>query len=351
MQPSNTSHNKTSFGGVLQPLVDMLGHSQRTGERLVGQEVVTNDKSVRVIIALDAENDIHLLISPVPDKDSRFSKLDLKGLKIDTREWGVAGLPAQMYLDLSCVTGKQPSFKRPFLRFAEDVLYEIDRSGLTPADAVYRTGLRWRRFWSADISAEVTREWLHGIFGELLFLDELINRFGGNIIENWNGPLGSDHDFQTGTDLAVEIKTSTETPFKIHCNIRQLDSKLFNKLYIVCYKLSSSENGMCIPELVRRIEAKLGDDVQMLDKFYERLSSAGYHRQLEPQYDEFALNTSDAGVFKVDEKFPKIAESSFINPPDHRISNIRYTLQLTGLDELKVDDISDDLKKLSNEKQ
>jgi hypothetical protein len=337
------SHNKITSGGTLQPLADLLSRSKISGDGLTGQEVVINDKRVRVILAVDADAGIHLLISPVSGDSSVLSKLGLKGLSVVTKEWAVAGLPVQQYLDISCMTGATPSFKRPFLKFAEDVLYEMDTFRSVPAEAVRRTCLRWQRFWSENVSDEVTKEWLHGIFGELLFLRELIERFGGVAVNKWTGPSGADHDFQTGTDLAVEVKTSSETPFMIHCNIRQLDTDLFNKLYIVCYKLTPADGGTTLSDLVQEIESKLADDSDNLDQFYGRLAAAGYRRQLEPRYDESILSASPAAVFTVDDEFPKITEKSFIASPDHRITGIRYSLQLSGISELSIGDIANEL--------
>lgn len=339
------SRSEISFGGILQPLLESLAKNPKRDGYLAGQDVVIPArKDLRAVIALDSNNDTHLLIAPAASDDARFSRFDLRGLRIENKEWVIADNPAQKYLDIACSTGEMPSFRRPFLRFSEDVLFEISRQGVSPTDAVYRTGLRWKRFWSADLPVEMTKEWLHGILGELSFLRDLIQRTGPTAVRNWTGPLGEDHDFQAGTDLGIEVKASVEMPFKIQCNIRQLDQTIFKKLYIACYKVNDSELGWSVPGLVKEIENLLGSDDEEMDGFYERLAAAGYSRQLEPVYEEHAASISPVTIFRVDETFPKITESSFINPPDHRISAIRYSLQLTGLSELTPDIIGDDLK-------
>lgn len=337
-------NNKISFGGILGPLLESLERKQRQSGRLVGQDVVISEREdIQAIIAVDADDDVHLLISPAHSEDARFSRLELKGLKVENRGWSVSGRPVQGYLDVSCSTGTLPAFRRPFLRFAEDVLYEISKTKNTPADAIYLTGMKWKRFWSDDVLNEVTSEWLHGIAGELSFLSHLIDKFGSASVSAWAGPARKDHDFQTGTDLAVEVKASVDMPFKIHCNIRQLDPSIFKKLYIVCYRVAASEKGVPLPALVEKIEGMLGGDEKILDNFHEKLAAAGYSRQSEQAYNQFPLEISPASVFLVDDSFPKIAESSFVSPPDHRISNIRYTLQLVGLDGLTLDDIAGEL--------
>ncbi|MDO8495235.1 MAG: PD-(D/E)XK motif protein [bacterium] len=346
------SPSKISFGGILQPLIESLERSPRQTGRLVGQDVVLPAREdIQAVIALDSENDIHLLISPAAVDESRFLQLEFRGLKIANREWTVVGRVTQQYLDITCSTGSLPSFRRPFLRFAEDVLYEISRAGILPGDAAHRTALRWKRFWSADVSAEISMRWLHGLFGELTFLMDLVQRFGPAVIRAWSGPLGKDHDFQVGTDLAVEVKASVDVPFKIRCNIRQLDTSIFKKLYVVCYRIVSSENGATLSAIVEEIENMIGDDEQALDSFHEKLVSAGYSRQLEQVYNQCPLEISSAAAFLVDDLFPKIAESSFVNPPDHRITDIRYTLQLTGIEALTLDTIEQELAHFGKNKR
>lgn len=344
MKLSNISRNtKASFTGALQPLVDLLSRSERQPGRLSGQEVVVPEQDAKVIIALDSEDNIHLLISSHDFADTRLEKIGLRGLKVDFREWSVAGMPTQNYLDLSCATGSLPAFKRPFLKFSEDVVHELSQEPGTPGDAVYRTCMRWQRFWTTEIQSDISREWLYGIYGEILFLNELIKRFGPGVVQRWEGPLGSDHDFQVNTNLAVEVKTSSKVPFVIHCNIRQLDTDLFDKLFLLCYRLTISDAGLSLPDLVKVTENLLGNENVMLDKFYERLAAAGYQRQLESSYSQHLFDASAPAVFPINETFPRITERSFTTAPDHRIDGIRYTLTLAGLEKLEIDDVIDDL--------
>ncbi len=349
MKPSNTSRSESGFGGVLQPLVDLLRRTDRRSGHLAGQDVVLPRADIQAIVALDSAEDVHLLITPAAGDDERFSKLDLRGLRVADRDWSVSGRAPQRYLDISCSTGTSPTFLRPFLRFAEDVLYEVGAPGVNPVDALYRTGLRWRRFWSPEVEAQVTQEWVRGLCGELRFLEQIIKRFGPSACQSWSGPLGHDHDFQRGTDLAVEVKTSAEMPFTIQCNIRQLDPGIFRRLYLVCYRVSRSDDGVALPQLVSQVEEATGTNAEMLDFFYRSLAAVGYRRELENIYAENRFEISDGAVFSVDESFPTVTERSFSTPPDHRVSNIRYTLQITGVDSLGLDDVAHELGSLGAE--
>lgn len=347
MKPSHTSPSDSPFAGVLLPLVDLVARQPRRSGHLAGQDVVLPRDDVRAIVALDSEDDIHLLLSPASSDDARFTRLELRGLRISDRDWSVGGRPAERYLDISCETGTTPSFRRPFLRFAEDVLQELVASETSTGDAVYRTGARWRRFWSADTSTHISPEWLHGLLGELAFLAAAAGGLGTSIVRSWTGPLGHDHDFQLGNDIAVEVKASSQIPFTIHCNLNQLDPGLFRTLYLVCYRLTPSDTGVSLSDLVKQIEAMMKEDEGDLDLFYRALAAAGYRRDQEPAYSEHRFQLSAAAAFPVTASFPRLTESSFVAPPDHRISGIRYTLQLTGLGEVPLGSILSDLARLS----
>lgn len=337
-----------TFAGILEPLVNVLEHSTRQQGRLVGQEIVMHHrKDIQAIIAIGEKSDVHLLITPASNNDLRLNKISLKGLRINDMEWSVSGHPVNRYLDVSC-SGALPGFKRPFLRFAEDVLFEMLHSVTPPADAVYKTCLRWQKFWSPESTKEITREWINGLFGELLFLRDLIKKYGSGTVDYWTGPLGRDHDFQKTEDIAVEIKTSVEIPFRITCNLNQLDSELFKKLYIACYRLTPSDNGVTLPDLAREIERLLKNNDSQLNLFYERLASAGYEFQHESIYREYKIDHEPVVMFLVDSNFPKIVEKSFIKAPDHRITNIKYTLQLTGLDGVTIEATLSDLSKFKD---
>lgn len=347
MKQSNTYHNSYSFGGILQPLVDQLEHTQRQDEKLTGKEIIVPRRDIRCLIALDIEN-IHLLITPAPENDDKLKELDLKGLKISVRDWYVTSFPINRYLDISCTTGILPAFRRPFLRYCEDVLCEITQTPvITPAEAVYKTTRRWKKFWSPDAQTEITKEWAYGLIGELLFLTELITKFGPESVYSWTGPQGKNQDFQHGSDLGVEVKTSVEVPPKITCNIYQLDPDLFKSLFIACYRFTPAETGIALPELVRKIEDQMKDDQDALQEFYDRLSLTGYSPAYEQKYTCFRVNSSSPDLLPVDARFPKITERSFVEPPDHRISGIRFTVQLNDIEKTTMDSVTGVLSQLA----
>jgi len=326
-----------TYGGVLEPLLHTVEQTAPTGAgRLAGQHVVTPRQDVAVLIAVDGEQNVHFLVAPVAADISRFARFNLKALSVARKEWSIGGAPTQQYLDLTCSGGTQAAYRRPFLAFCEDLLVDLERPGIMPDDAAYRTCVRWRRFWSADDGSTVTVEWVRGQLGELLFLEALIGRLGAGAVKVWTGPARHDHDFQAMSRVAFEVKVASSIPYVVECNLNQLDSTLFEELYLVCYHASRAEAGESISDVVARIESSLREDEEALDLFSAALHTAGYRRQRRTDYDNFRFAVDGPHLYLVDEEFPRITSSSFAVPPDARIRGVRYRLQLVGLETLRL---------------
>lgn len=337
MKQSLTLDNNQSFSGVLFPLVESLEKNKPAEGKLSGKEIVLPGKDLLAIIAYDFTGNLHLLIPQSGEKSmvERFNNIPLKGITVILNELEIEGYPRQQYFDLCCITGSYPTFKRPFLRLVEDILFDLTNTVLMPIECVYKTFIKWQSFWSKEKTEEVSKDWIQGLYGELVFLSQMIDDFGPKVLMNWTGPNGLDHDFQTGTKLAVEIKTSTLNPSVIVCNIKQLDSKLFDKLYLGCYQINYGEaEGSTLPEIVYNIISKL-EDVPDLTEFYNKLALVGYVWEDEDQYRKLIIRDCNLTIYQVTESFPKISENSFKISPDHRISNIKYKLELVGLESLK----------------
>lgn len=327
-----------SYSGVLEPLLRSAERSAPTAEgRLTGQRVVTHRREMTAFIAVDADQNVHFLLAPAPASDERFARFNLKGLTVRGREWAVGGETRQRYLDLTCAGGTQQAFRRPFLAFCEDLLLDLDSAGTTPEDAAFRTCNRWQRFWTADDDGPVSIEWLRGLLGELRFLEMLVEALGPTVVSRWTGPAGEDHDFQAMRRVAFEVKVASGVPYTIECNLHQLDSTLFDELYLVCYQAVREDDGESIVAIIARLEAALGNDEQALDRFLDALQAAGYRPQRRADYDAFRFAVDGPFFYVVDDDFPRITTASFTAPLDGRIRGVRYRLQLTDLSPLQRD--------------
>jgi hypothetical protein len=322
-----------NYAGILEPLLASLEHGRGSGTgRLAGQRVVTPRQDVSVLLAVDGEQNVHFLLSPAPPSDARFTRFNLQALTIARREWAVGGHAASAYLDLTCTGGTEAAYRRPFLSFCEDLLIDLERPGSMPEEAAFRTCSRWQRFWTADEGGPVSVEWTRGLLGELRFLELLVQTIGPRAVSTWTGPDAQDHDFQAMSRVAFEVKVSSTVPYTIECNLNQLDSSLFDELYLVCFQAVRTDAGEAITDVVTRIEAELRDEEATVDEFYRRLHSAGYRRQRRSEYEAFRFTVDTPHFYAVGPDFPRITSASFSTPLDARIRGIRYMLQLVGVE-------------------
>lgn len=336
------------YGGIVGPLFNSLRKgSGPKADRLLGQEVKTTRGDVKAFVAIDAEQNVHLVISPAPESDERFRRFRLRTFRIEVRDWVVADQKVRKYLDICCVTGGQEALLRPFVAFCDDLLIDLDDGISSPEAAAFRTARRWYSFWTRE-SAELSQQAIRGLLGELSFLEFLVREHGPKALSSWTGPEGQDHDFQAGHDIAFEVKTSGSIPYNIECNLNQLDRGLFGKLFLVCFKVQKSEDGISLPELVGRVSGLLKGDDAAVETFDEKLTLAGYSRKKEAEYSLHRYAISPAEVFPVTDGFPAITLKSFVRPPDMRVLDVRYVLELSGLESSPLDAalLSDDLRRL-----
>lgn len=217
----------------------------------------------------------------------------------------------------------------------------------SPEAGTFRTARRWYSFWTRE-STELSQQAIRGLVGELSFLEFLIQGNGSKALAAWTGPEGQDHDFQSGHEIAFEVKTSNTIPYNVECNLNQLDRGFFAKLFLVCLKVEKSAGGVSLPEVVGRIDGLLRGDDPALDTFNEKLILAGYTRQRETEYGLHRYAISPAEAFLVTDAFPTITMKSFIRPPDMRVLDVRYVLEISGLPSLPLDAsaLSADLRRL-----
>lgn len=326
------------YRGIVGPLLNSLrAGAAPKPNRLVGQEIKTSRTDTTVFVALDSEQNAHLVVSPAPASDQRLRRFALKAFGITVSDWSVSARKAQNYLDIRCVVSGNEALLRPFEAFCDDFLVDLEDGTPTPEDAVLRTATRWHAFWARQDS-DLSQQAMRGLLGELTFLEFLIREHGPKAVRCWAGPEHHDHDFQSGHDVAFEVKTSSRIPYQIECNLNQLDRGLFAKLYLACFRIGAARTGVSLPDQVARVSGALqGDDAALL-LFEERLAMAGYSRANEIDYATHRFDVGAVELFAVDAGFPAITLSSFATPPDMRVLDVRYTLEVTGLSSLALDD-------------
>lgn len=212
-----------------------------------------------------------------------------------------------------------------FCALAEYVLERLALLDNVHFDTFRKIIDEWRSFAQGDNDAIKEKAQI-GIFGELLFFHELLQRSGGNFaLISWTGPEKSKVDFTISTDKAVEVKTSKD-PLKNEVTISSIDqlSSGFDFHYLRRYGLIETINGMTICDLYKLINSYLSE-YELKFAFRMKLLSSGFNPSKE--YDNLLrlemATKIDYDVQKDD--FPKI-----VPPLNEKIVKLSYTIRLDG---------------------
>ena len=152
-------------------------------------------------------------------------------------------------------------------------------------------------------------------------------------IDCWQGPLDSIQDFYLNTG-ALEVKTTiSKNGFDASINsLEQLDNTLVSPLYLIGVKLSLSEVGISLSNLIEEIKKEWVEDAEAIEKFNIKLLHAGYFEELSKEYKRTFLK-NEIITFIIDEQFPKITK-----PTLHKeITKVKYTIDLDLIDTNKID--------------
>lgn len=170
------------------------------------------------------------------------------------------------------------------------------------------------------------REREQGLFGELVYLENLINKDGDNAIISWTGPDMLKHDFVIDDKNEVEVKTTTNQKQLIVTitSENQLEKDELESLKLKVYLLEKNPYGEDIVTLIDRIKSKI-TDIQMLQAFNIKISMFG----IDPNTykSEYFFKVLNEYEFEVDDKFPKLCKT---NLPGE-IFDVKYKLNLNNI--------------------
>jgi hypothetical protein len=181
-------------------------------------------------------------------------------------------------------------------------------SSLTVALAHIR---RWKAFWAGGAFQHLSPEEVRGLFAELIFLLELIERPSSisEAVAAWLGPERSHQDFIFG-NTAVEIKSlsGTERSSVKISSEDQLES-LNDQLFLRIYRLSSLAEAIgarSLNGLVDQVRDRLSE-AEAIDEFERKLAIHRYAPL--PLYDDPKFVVSETRSFRVRGDFPRLVRS------------------------------------------
>lgn len=291
-----------------------------------------------VLCALGPDGKRHLLV-PVPPHAA---------VQADIRAAAVHLLPLSLQED---------AFSRPYanLVLLRDDLVDIFTGLCADIVAVLAVGTAepivvveqvldgWHELFRSG--SQLGIEQLAGLFGELLFLNALLDR-DPRLVTAWQGPLRSPHDF-VANGWAAEVKATTSTDgrmVRIH-GLDQLVDPPGGSLMLRWMRLETSvAAGRSLPEIVESTTKRIGRPRE----FWQLLARAGYLIADGERYGGIRFALVEEAGYRVTADFPRVVPSSFVDGAPAGISHLSYTLDLDlGPAPMQADEITDFLNAMA----
>jgi hypothetical protein len=209
------------------------------------------------------------------------------------------------------LTRKESGSVELFAEMVGDIAGVIDAASGDGEDKILRALLgrirSWQEFMGRGVQALGTEAEI-GLIGELTILDAMLDVGFPSVfaLTAWIGPLDGKQDFEIGHG-AVEVKSTLATsgfPAKIG-SLQQLDNSIRTPLFVAGVRLTQSESGRSLPDIVTSLRARMNEDAEAKRVFGDRLLSAGFFDSHADRYPRrFSVNNSR--VIEVGEGFPRI---------------------------------------------
>jgi hypothetical protein len=286
-----------------------LRDSLKKGNHSYLSRIYTTSYGLSLIYAMMRDNERRALYFP-SDEKAIDNMPQCKGLsirKVHLYEYS----PVDYYCEIAQSPGSEGYI---FEIIIEDIRKNVDElmSEQKIAASTASRLLKWKSFFAQERNVLLSSERQQGLYGELLFLKELIGIYGSAAVSFWTGSDYETHDFYMRGN-AVEVKTtSTKAPYKMHISSEyQLDdSEVSGSLLINFYALrKSSADGETLPEIVRSIRNIVNDNPSMSKKFDSDLEAYGYYDGLEDKY-QTDYHVREEHTYRISNGFPRIVKSS-----------------------------------------
>lgn len=263
------------------------------------------------IVAKDDVGQLHLMVT-LPAGRKQF---DLPVSEVLVCRWReVEGF---VRLDVECADAR---LRPTFTSLIGEMLDRAESSGRAAIDELQEVLGSWRRALM-QARAEVGRETVAGLFGELLVAREIALQDPQAVGALWKGPAGGVHDF---ADVhAVEVKTyrTTGTPVVTIHGLDQLDPPEHGDLHLVAYRVWDHPTGTTVDQLADELQG-LGVSGVFLRGVFKRL---GVPRNAE---HPLPMLSSKARIHRVSADFPGLRRSQLADQQIQGLDRVQYGVAL-----------------------
>ena len=222
------------------------------------------------------------------------------------------------YLILSCMRDSlRYEFATVCAQFVEPGLDGIDRKNLL-ADP-----LNWWKRWRELMGNTISDKDAYSVIAEMMVLDDLYKN--DNSVE-WVAVVSGSHDIE-GEQGSYEVKSTVKRYGATITISSQHQLQSLKRLYLYFCRLEQSKEGVSINDMKDKL-IEAGYDK---DKLEQQLYHLGYEKGASIREEKYRV--LEKRKYEVDEKFPRIVDSSFKG--DHipaLVTQITYTIDLDGLE-------------------
>lgn len=237
------------------------------------------------------------------------------------------------------VTCEDRELQKYFYTYVSQALELIRSQGVPPVAAFKEA---WTRL--GDLLEEqvvLSREKQLGLIGELRLLEMIAASpdCGWSVaLDTWHRSAHAEHDFALpATDLEVKT-TSKESRVHMIGSLNQLRGSPKRSLYLVSFQYSSSPphayGAISLNDKVQGIRVALAGNASLLQKFNDRIKTAGFKSDHNAQYSARFIERAEPLLIPVDTNFPRIVPENLTSLAEDlraRIQSVVYSIDVSGL--------------------
>jgi hypothetical protein len=197
----------------------------------------------------------------------------------------------------------------------------------------------WQDFMRRSGDGVLSTEAEVGLFGELIFLQDLIaiGLPAISAIEAWHGPLDGVQDFYFGSG-AIEVKSSvSQSRFPANIgSLDQLDDSLIRPLFLSGIRLELSPKGITLPEQISILREIVRPTPFALIHLDNLMLHAGFSETDAEHYTRSFLPT-EKKLLQISNDFPRLTKANV--PVEIRKVRYEIDLDLITHTNLKIEDV------------
>lgn len=215
-----------------------------------------------------------------------------------------------------------------FLSLIEDVVSQLgDRDSL---EVLLNSVASWRKLLQIADNG-MSDEAAAGLYGELRFLEDLVEICGTRIIDIWQINDNDIHDF-IGGQIRAEVKTSSfqnQQAVTVH-GLKQLDAHSDTEIVLAVAEVQRHGVGETIDQVVNRL-LDSGVDIGILS---QKLESRGFVRGMSSSVDTaHSFELLSWRFWHITSESPVITASGLGPTITAAVNNVSYSLNLSSLGE------------------